>query len=658
MRIAISFLLTTILLLWSVAGFKPVMQLETKVLAAGVSKVSPDLRDKVNSGASGQIPVVFVTPSAPTTSLQSAVTGGGGAVKKNLKNVRELTATLPASQIDKLAARTDVSYIALDRPVRKEGHLEITTGAYQARNYGTSTTGTINGTGIGIAVLDSGIAPNHHSFFVDNTSTSTRIVANVNFVSNETITNDPYGHGTHVAAMAAGSNHVASGAYTGVAPRANIVNVRVLNSQGTGSASDVVAGVDWCIANKATYNIRVINMSLGTTAVDSYQNDPLCLAVRRAVDAGIVVVVSAGNAGKDASGNKIFGSIHSPGIEPSAITVGAANTFGTDGRTDDQVTTYSSRGPTRGFYTDPLGVKHYDNLIKPDLIAPGNKMIQAEAPGNAILASDPSLDTGITTNIDHKMMYMSGTSMAAPAVAGAAALLVQRNPGLTPNMVKAILEYTSNPLRNFNTLEQGAGLLNVEGAVRLAGAVRANLSSAPPALGAPLLSVSAPSQTSNIAGQNFQWGGGIIQRWNFLTGSNLILKYQKIYGQSSVENAGVLLSDGVLSTDGVLVTDGVLISDGVLVSDGVLLADGVLLSDGVLQVMGITMSEGVLLSDGVLISDGVLLSDSVLGTSAANTSLAQSVIKLGDNTGSFMNAVDDFVVDVVNSLPVIGTKKR
>ncbi len=181
-RTPISFLLATLLLLWSVAGFTPVTQLETTVqAAAGGSKVSSDLRDKVNSGALGQIPVVFVTPNAPTTTLQSAVTNGGGFVKKSLKNVRQLTATLPAAQVEKLAARSDVIYVALDRAVRKEGHLEITTGADQARNYGTSGTGTITGSGVGIAVLDSGIAPGHHSFRVDNSST-TRIVANVSFV--------------------------------------------------------------------------------------------------------------------------------------------------------------------------------------------------------------------------------------------------------------------------------------------------------------------------------------------------------------------------------------------------------------------------------------------------------------------------------------------
>ena len=157
-----------------------------------------------------------------------------------------------------------------------------------------------------------------------------------------------------------------------------------------GNASHVIAAIDWAIANKATYNIRVINMSLGTPAVDSYTVDPLCLAARRAFNAGIVVVASAGNNGKDSLGNKQYGSIGSPGIEPSVITVGAANTFGTDSRSDDTVATFSSRGPTRGYKT-VSGVRKYDNLIKPDLVAPGNKIITRD--------SEPGPDDGLTDTV-------------------------------------------------------------------------------------------------------------------------------------------------------------------------------------------------------------------------------------------------------------------
>ena len=143
-----------------------------------------------------------------------------------------------------------------------------------------------------------------------------------------------------------------------------MISLAVLDGTGVGVSSNVIAAIDWCITNKATYNIRVINMSLGAPAKDSYKTDPLCLAARRAHNAGIVVVAAAGNRGKSLLGQKAYGGIDSPGIEPSVITVGATNSFGTDARSDDTIATYSSRGPTRGYSTDASGVKHYDNLIK------------------------------------------------------------------------------------------------------------------------------------------------------------------------------------------------------------------------------------------------------------------------------------------------------
>src|SRR5207302_2422746 len=232
--------------------------------------------------------------------------------------------------------------------------------------------------------------------------------------------------------------------------------------------SGTLAALDWVMTNRATYNIRVLNMSLGTAAIDSYKNDPICRAVRRLVDAGIVVAAAAGNNGKNVAGQKVYGMIHCPGNEPSAITVGAANTFGTDSRNDDGVATYSSRGPTRSSWTDTLGVKHYDGLMKPDLVAPGNKIIEAESPNNLLVTQNPQLNANVSPVGARDQMYLNGTSMSSPVVAGAAALLLQANPTLTPNMVKAMLEYTAQPLSGFNMLEQGAGEVNIEGAVRLA----------------------------------------------------------------------------------------------------------------------------------------------------------------------------------------------
>src|SRR5205814_1627052 len=161
---------------------------------------------------------------------------------------------------------------------------------------------------------------------------------------------------------------------------------------GTGTSAALLNGLNWIYTNRAAQNIKVVNLSLGTPAIDSWHNDPLCRAARKLVDAGIVVVAAAGNNGKNAAGTKIYGAIHSPGNDPSVITVGATNTFGTDARNDDGIATFSSRGPTRSYFTDTGGVKHYDHLIKPDLVAPGNRIISSVGHDSLILAQHPELE--------------------------------------------------------------------------------------------------------------------------------------------------------------------------------------------------------------------------------------------------------------------------
>jgi serine protease AprX len=220
-----------------------------------------------------------------------------------------------------------VSYISLDTAVSSAGHVTNTTGAQQVRAQKSllGLNSTLDGSGVTIAVLDSGIDSKHKSF-----ATTGKIKFSKDFTG-ENRTDDPWGHGTHVAAIAAGDG----GAYEGIAPAASLVNLRVLNSQGVGTVAGVLAALDWLIANKNNYGIRVVNMSLGTPAINSYEDDPICNAVRKLVDSGVVVVAAAGNNGKNSAGQTIYGAIHCPGNEPSAITVGASNSFGTDPRNDD-----------------------------------------------------------------------------------------------------------------------------------------------------------------------------------------------------------------------------------------------------------------------------------------------------------------------------------
>src|SRR5581483_6903227 len=518
--------------------------------------------------------IVQLNDTASGSAMNAKLAAFGGQVTRKMGGGL-FTIEVPRTAIRQLAADGEIGYVSPDRPVAAAGHLESTTGASLVRNLVSGT--TLNGANIGVAVIDSGM-DQFHSLF-KQPSGLTNLQVRQDFTG-KNFFDDPYGHGTHVSSIIVGSPSLRSGNYTGIAPSARIISLGVLDDQGYGTASNVITAIDWCINNKSNFNIRILNLSLGTPAKDSYKNDPLCQAVRRAYNAGIVVVVAAGNNGKDSSGRKIYGGINSPGIEPSAITVGAANTYGTDARSDDVIASYSSRGPTRGYVT-VNGQKKYDNLIKPDLVAPGNKIIAAcsngkTGGGNNIEINYPALKTGTASTAADQVMYQSGTSMATPVVSGAVALMLQANPNLTPSLVKAILMYTAQPLNGFNMFEQGAGELNVDGAVRTARLVKTTL---PTTVGSALLTSSLPSQQSTIAGYTFRWGQGAITNWGFLYGSDLMKYWQSVYG------SGVVLADATVVSGGSLVKVSGRTSSGVSLKSGAvsISGSGVVLADGVVM---------------------------------------------------------------------------
>src|SRR5687767_5482768 len=525
-------------------GWALIVSTNSKAEAAGqqasvsTSKISPDLRQLLLSGDSNRrVKVIVQTKPASSVGLLSGLLNTvGGVLVGVLSNLNIRIVETVASTVEEIAADPDVTYVSLDVPVRASGHVTTTTGTQQVRERKglLGLADNLDGSGITIAILDSGIDVKHKSF-----ATLGKIKFSKDFTGENRI-DDPWGHGTHVAAIAAGDSAPTSGAYEGIAPAANLVNLRVLNSQGVGRVSGVLGALDWLIANKNNYNVRVVNMSLGAPAINSYEDDPICNAVRKLVNAGVVVVAAAGNDGKDDQGRKIYGGIHSPGNEPSAITVGATNSFGSDARNEDSVTSYSSRGPTRSFSVDSYGQTRYDNLIKPDLVAPGNKIIAAQAVGNGLIKKYPQLETNKYSTTNMKLMYLSGTSMSTPMVAGTAALLLESNTRLTPNMVKMLLMYTAQPLAGFNTFDQGAGQLNVAGAVSIAKIVKGDLLGLlKPTFGSTLLTQSAPAPQNTVAGFTFPWTQGIVLKRTTITGKDLINKYQVSYG------LGYLLRDGV-----------------------------------------------------------------------------------------------------------------
>ncbi|MDQ3746627.1 MAG: S8 family serine peptidase, partial [Acidobacteriota bacterium] len=217
-------------------GVAPTAKASTST--TGKAKISSDLQQKLNG--TSKVNVLIRSAGSWTTTLTNAVTSTGGTVVKTYKNFNVRGVTLPPAAVANLANRSDVDYVALDRTVKKLGHVTLTSGADAGSALGGST--PYDGTGVGIAVMDSGIDPNHVAF-KDGGGTS-RIAASVDFTG-EGRTDDPYGHGTHVASIAAGNGQVSQGAYQGLAQNAKIINLRVLGSQGTGALSSLLSALDW-----------------------------------------------------------------------------------------------------------------------------------------------------------------------------------------------------------------------------------------------------------------------------------------------------------------------------------------------------------------------------------------------------------------------------
>jgi serine protease AprX len=194
-------------------------------------KASSDLKHKVNSGRGNDRVRVIIQPvNSWNTTLESTVQNSGGSNERQFQNFRLRAVTISAKAALELANRQDIAYVSLNREVRTLGHVSVTTGADAVRTWNCSTIDGVDGTGIGIAVLDSGIDADHTSF---NNGSNPRVIASQDFTG-EGRTDDPYGHGTHVASIAAGNGRVSDGEYLGIAPNANIINLRVLNSEGVG----------------------------------------------------------------------------------------------------------------------------------------------------------------------------------------------------------------------------------------------------------------------------------------------------------------------------------------------------------------------------------------------------------------------------------------
>ncbi|MET3699165.1 serine protease AprX [Bacillus oleivorans] len=331
-----------------------------------------------------------------------------------------------------LTSCSHVRKIYLNREVK--AFLDNAVSSANAKNIERNGT-VLTGKGVTVAVIDTGVYP--------HTDLEGRIVDFVDFVNERTDPYDDNGHGTHCAGDVAGNGAASSGQYAGPAPEANIIGVKVLDKMGSGSLDTVMQGVEWCILynqNNPQHKINIISMSLGSTAqpFENENDDPMVQIVERAWDEGIVVCVAAGNEGPEAR------TIASPGVSDKVITVGALDDRDTAAREDDDVASFSSRGPS--IYGES----------KPDILAPGVNIISLRSP-NSFLDKLQK-----TSRIGTEYTVMSGTSMATPICAGIVALLLQSNPNYTPQQVKDSLKNGADMWKDRDPNVYGAGYINAE----------------------------------------------------------------------------------------------------------------------------------------------------------------------------------------------------
>jgi serine protease AprX len=337
-------------------------------------------------------------------------------VKYRLPIINAIAVEMPASYVTKLATMDEVSYLSEDTKVFI--HMDI---ARQTIKKTDVLSSIYSGKDIGVAVIDTGVAPHP-----DLIKPSNRIVAFKDFVNNRKDPYDDNGHGTHVAGCIAGNGYSSFGEYAGIAPEANIIALKALDQDGSGDTSNVLAAIQWAVDNKKKYNIRVLNLSLGTQANTSGYT-PLDNAVMAAWNSGLTVVSAAGN-----EGPKKY-TISSPGICPDIITVGALDDRGTPAIKDDTIADFSSRGPTRRY------------TMKPDIVAPGVDIVSLAVPSG---------------NSNELYKSLSGTSMATPVVSGCIALIHQMSPSLSNKQIKKLLMSKAVDL-GYPEYAQGAGLIDL-----------------------------------------------------------------------------------------------------------------------------------------------------------------------------------------------------
>jgi serine protease AprX len=401
--------------------------------AVTLPSLNPALADLAARSPHKRVEVIVqLNPGTTRGAAAPLVRELGGTVTRDLHIINAVAAELPAAGARELASRPEVRAVSPNAATKPQATGDGLATSYNASIQTPFLWNTYRGTGrgVGVAVVDTGIAGDLPDFRAPSLDKSSRVIASAVVNPDASSAGDRYGHGTHVAGIIAGDSRnrddgdANKGRFMGVAPGANLISIKASDDDGNATVLDVIAGIQFAVDHKADYNIRVLNLSLESSATESYKTDPLDAAVEAAWFKGIFVVAAAGNRGPG------DGSVsHAPGNDPYVVTVGAVDDKGTKEIADDEPTSWSSRGTTQ------------DGFSKPDIYAPGAKIVSNLAPGSAYsrLCSDCVSDGG-------EYIRAGGTSMAAPMVAGAAAIGFQLDPTMTPNRAKALLCDSDRPL--------------------------------------------------------------------------------------------------------------------------------------------------------------------------------------------------------------------
>src|SRR4051794_20055604 len=406
------------------------------VLAAALSwLVAP------TASSSTTVPTTSVIVQGPHA-LQHTVRQLGGRITHDLPLIGGFSARVPANDVPLLSRLPGVQGVMPALPA----HVQSAPGTYNnipsvfkkvTRGDALANAGA-NGQGVTVALIDTGVTS-----LPDISGALQRITDPigltqydcVNLTSEPTCV-DSYGHGTFMAGLIAGNGSSSNGKYVGMAPRAKIISLKIAGASGASDVSTIIAALQWVVQNRAAYNIRALNLSLGTDSSQSYTIDPLDYAVERAWQAGIVVNVAASNRGPAA------GTISKPADDPFVITIGAIDDKGSNGLGDDVLPNFSGRGPTAA-----------DGLAKPDVVAPGGHIVSLAAPGAAVTTEFPSTMTA-------PYRRGSGTSMATAVVTGLVAQMISANPTLSPDRVKFMLTRTARPDASTDRMAVGSGIVD------------------------------------------------------------------------------------------------------------------------------------------------------------------------------------------------------